>query len=206
MVAPSSPSSRSLRTRAALVAAALDLFERQGYDATSAAQVAGAAGVTEMTFFRHFPTKEQVLLDDPYDPVLVAAVGARPRTDPPLARTVDGLRAAWQDIPDDAVAVVRRRTRLVARTPSLRGAVWRNNARTEDAVVDRLVADGTDPLVARAAVGATLAALTAALLHWADADDLAGGSDLADTVRRALSVLVPRLDRTGPTTCGGRGA
>ncbi|MCB7136241.1 TetR/AcrR family transcriptional regulator [Cellulosimicrobium marinum] len=184
---------RRQRTADRLVAAALDLFERQGYDATSAAQVAAAAGVTEMTFFRHFGAKERVVLDDPYDPVLVEAVAAQPTSDPPLARTVAGLRAAWRDIPEDAVEIVRRRTRVVARTPALRGAVGQNNARTEDAVVERLVADGCDPLAARAAVGATLAALTAALLHWATTDD----DDLGAVVHRALDVLDPRATLPG---------
>ncbi|MFD4993300.1 TetR/AcrR family transcriptional regulator [Cellulosimicrobium cellulans] len=179
--------SRRERTRAALIACALDLFERQGYEATPVAQVAEAAGVTEMTFFRHFPAKERVLLDDPYDPVLVEAVAARPRTEAPLERTVAALRTAWGEIPAGARDVVRRRTRIVARTPALRGAVGLNNLRTEDAVVARLVADGCDPLEARAAVGATLAALTAALLHWADSED----EDLGAVVDRALGVLVP---------------
>ena len=49
--------SRTLRTRERILAVALDLFERQGYRATTVAQIADAAGVTSMTFFRHFPTK-----------------------------------------------------------------------------------------------------------------------------------------------------
>ena len=46
------------RTRARLLAAALDLFARQGYERTTVAQIAAAAGVTEMTFYRHFGSKE----------------------------------------------------------------------------------------------------------------------------------------------------
>ncbi|MBD5786091.1 TetR/AcrR family transcriptional regulator [Cellulosimicrobium terreum] len=179
------------RTRDRLVSAALDLFEGQGYDATTVAQIAAASGVTEMTFFRHFGAKERVLLDDPYDPLLVAAVAVQPRDLGPLARTVRGLGAAWRDVPADAVDVVRRRTRVVARTPALRGAVGNTNARTQEAVVARLVADGTDPLEADAAVGATLAALTAALLHWADRDEDADVQELSGTIGRALAVLDP---------------
>lgn len=192
---------RRERTRDALVVHALGLFERQGYDETSVAQVAAAAGVTEMTFFRHFGAKERVVLDDPYDPLLVAAVAQQPRSESALRRSVAGLRSEWRDIPPGAVDVVRRRTRIVARTPALRGAVWQNNARTEDAVVEQLVADGCDPLEARAAVGATLAALTAALLHWADTGD----EELSTVVGRALDVLVPaRADapRTDPPPVG----
>jgi AcrR family transcriptional regulator len=48
-------------TRARLVRAAVDLFAEQGYDATSVTQIAERAGVSKMTFFRHFPDKREVL-------------------------------------------------------------------------------------------------------------------------------------------------
>ena len=70
---------------------ALELFLRDGYDATTVAAIAGAAGVSQMTFFRHFPTKESVVLDDPYDPVIaervakVAAERGAPRAQVALA-------------------------------------------------------------------------------------------------------------------------
>jgi AcrR family transcriptional regulator len=51
------PSERSCRPRARILDRALELFEHGGYDDTSTAQIADAAGVTPMTFFRHFPTK-----------------------------------------------------------------------------------------------------------------------------------------------------
>lgn len=69
---------RTQRTRARLQTAALELFARQGYEATTVAQIAAAAGVTEMTFYRHFGTKDQLLLDDPYDPLMAGAVAAQP--------------------------------------------------------------------------------------------------------------------------------
>ena len=43
--------------------AALELFAEHGFDQTTAAQIAGLAGVTERTFFRHFPDKREVLFD-----------------------------------------------------------------------------------------------------------------------------------------------
>ncbi len=177
--------SRRQRTTDDLRDRALDLFERQGYEQTSASQIAAAAGVSEMTFFRHFPTKDQILLDDPYDAELVSAVAARPLDEPPLARTVNALRTAWAAIPEPAVEVVRRRTRIVANTPALRAAISRNNQQTEDVVTAQLVADGCEPLEARAAVSAVLAALTSALLWWS----VQKQADLSEVIEHALTVF-----------------
>ena len=183
--------SRRERTRHELLDQALKLFETQGYEQTSAAEVAAAAGVSEMTFFRHFATKDRVLLDDPYDAELVAAVAARPLAEAPLARTVNGLRSAWATIPEPAVDVVRRRARIVANTPALRSAVARNNQQTEDAVTEQLVIDGCDRLEARVGASAVLAALTSALLWWAGEDH----ADLSNAIERALATLDPHAGR-----------
>ncbi|WP_206074650.1 TetR/AcrR family transcriptional regulator [Antribacter gilvus] len=180
--------SRTLRTRARILDAALDLFERQGYDATTVNQVAEAAGVTPMTFFRHFATKDAVLVTDPYDPLIAEAVGDQPGHLPPLERTRRGLLAALGDITPTEDATARRRVALVARSPSLRAAVAVGTEATQDAIVERLVADGTDRLDAAIAAAACLAATTAALLAWGTAPD---DVTLAQLVRRALAHLAP---------------
>jgi len=178
------PSKRE-RTLAALVEAGLELFERQGYEATTVAQIAREAGVTEMTFFRYFPAKEHLLLDDPYDPVIIAAIGAQPHTEPPFLRAARGVRAAWRALPEPETPIIRRRVRIAAQTPSLRGAVWRSTGNTERAIVEQLVADGASPETARVAAASVLAALVAGLLSWADGEN----GTLADAIERALDVI-----------------
>lgn len=178
------PSKRE-RTLAALVEAGLDLFEKQGYEATTVAQIAGAAGVTEMTFFRYFPAKEHLLLDDPYDPVLTAAIAAEPTGLAPFLRAVRGIRAAWRALPEPEAPIIRRRIRVAARTPALRGAVWRSTGNTELAIIEQLVADGASPETARVAAASVLAALVAGLLSWADGEH----GTLSDAIERALDVI-----------------
>jgi AcrR family transcriptional regulator len=173
------------RTRARLQECGLDLFEAQGFDQTTVAQIAAAAGVTEMTFFRHFPSKELAVLDDPYDPVIATAVAGQPRSLPPLARVVGGLRAAWAALPEPASDLVRRRVRIVAGSPALRAAAIRNNAGTENLVAAQLVADGTPPLPARVAAVAALAAMTAAVFVWSEQAE--GG--LGAAITSALDTL-----------------
>lgn len=179
---------RTLRTRARILDAALDLFERQGYEATTVNQIATAANITPMTFFRHFPTKDAVLVTDPYDPVIADAVAAQPRDLPPLERTRLGLLAALGDITPTEDATARRRVALVARSPALRAATTTGTEATRDAVVERLVGDGVDPLDAAIAASVCLAATTAALLAWGTTP---GDVTLAHLVRRALAQLAP---------------
>lgn len=50
-------------TEQAIVDAAMRLFGRHGFGATTVDQIAAAAGVGRRTFFRYFPTKEDVVLD-----------------------------------------------------------------------------------------------------------------------------------------------
>lgn len=177
--------SKRERTLAALLEAGLDLFERQGYEQTTVAEIARAAGVTEMTFFRYFTAKEHLLLDDPYDPVLIAAIAAQPRELPPFLRAARGIRAAWRALPEPEAPIIRRRVRITAMTPSLRGAMWRSTGNTEHAVIEQLVADGATPEVARVVAASVLAALVAGLFIWAEDES----SSLADAIERALDVI-----------------
>src|SRR6478735_6559436 len=89
------PMGRKERTREALLEAALELFAQQGYEATTTAAIARRAGVSEMTLFRHFVTKDALLVDDPYDPLIGVAVTARPADERPLTAAVRGIRDAW---------------------------------------------------------------------------------------------------------------
>ena len=172
-------------TREKLLRAALELFDERGYRATTAAAIAQRASVTEMTFFRYFPSKDAVLLADPYDPLIAEAVRSQPAHIQPLSAAIRGVAGAWTSVPAPVSAEVRERLRIVSRTPSLRGAIARNNAATETAIADALTSRGETRSVARIAAAATMGALSAALLEWAEGDD----PDLGNAIASALDVL-----------------
>ncbi|MHA6693368.1 TetR/AcrR family transcriptional regulator [Homoserinimonas sp. A520] len=176
---------RRERTRTALQEAALQLFDENGYDATSAAAIAARAGVTEMTFFRHFATKDAVLMSDPYDPLIAQRIADQPTNLPPLAATVAGIRGALTKVPLSETTVIRRRLRIVAGTPSLAGAMAMNNAATEAAIAVALYSRGVQRADARISAAAVLGALNAAILEWAEGDN----DDLGAAVERALRVM-----------------
>ncbi len=183
-----------IETRERLAAAALDLFEVRGYDATTVEDIARAAGVSHMTFFRYFPTKESVLLGDPFDPVIAASVDAQAASLPPIERIARGfleaLRHIGEAFPPEVSADVRRRIRIAAAVPSLRAGIVENNRETEDAIVGALAAAGTTEGEARIAAAACLAAATAGLMSWAVGDS---NATLARTVTDAVLVVVPHL-------------
>ncbi len=120
------PVSKSGQTHSRLQQQALDLFSEHGFQATTVEQIARAAGVSEMTFFRHFPTKDAVVLDDPFDPQIAAAVAAQPGSLAPLTRACRGLRQAIGELALPDQHQVRQRVRIVGQTPSLAGGVWAN--------------------------------------------------------------------------------
>ena len=95
--------------------AALELFAENGFDHTTAAQIAARAGVTERTFFRHFPDKREVLFDGQniLGAALSDAIAKAPPDLPPL-RPCSGLsrrlRRCWNKIassPNRASASLR---------------------------------------------------------------------------------------------------
>lgn len=181
--------SRREETRARLRFEALRLFGERGFDAVTVDEVAAAAGVSHMTFFRHFPTKEAVVMDDPYDPLLAVAVVAQDASLPVLERVRLGLLAAWADPGGSTDEETRQRVGLVAEHPRLQAHIWLNNQRTADAISEALIADDAPPFETRVACGAVMGALTAALLDWSVDYD---SGPLGPRIEAALDVLGPR--------------
>jgi AcrR family transcriptional regulator len=69
---------KKLKTRETIQTEAMRLFVEQGYAETSIEQIAEAADVSPSTFFRYFPSKEQVVLYDDIDPMMLAAMKRQP--------------------------------------------------------------------------------------------------------------------------------
>jgi AcrR family transcriptional regulator len=177
--------SRTEKTRGRLLAAAYELFAEKGYEQTRVSDIAAAAGVTEMTFYRHFGSKDQLLIDDPYDPLIASAIGEQPTGIRPLSRAARGIRLAWRRLPIIDDAPIRQRVAIVASTPSLLPTLRASSAATERAITDQLVADGADPTDAAVAAAATMAALRTGLTRWAVTDNGPRG----DAVERSRDVL-----------------
>lgn len=174
------------RTHVALQKSALALMTERGFDNVTVAEIAAAAGVTEMTAFRHFEVKEDLIVSDPYDPLIAGAIAEQPRDLATLVRAARGLATAWASLDEPNAAETRQRVRLAASTPRLKARTVVANEVTERAIADALVEGGSAPIAARIAAAACLAAVTAALYDWGLDESAA---PLGPRVRLALDVL-----------------
>jgi AcrR family transcriptional regulator len=168
---------------------ALRLFLTQGYDATTVEQIATAAGVSHMTFFRHFPTKESVVDTDDYDPMIAELIRARPTDEDPITALhramVQGLAVI---LPDGRDALLQR-TRLIMATTALRARQADNQHATRLLFAGALAARAglvTPTFALEVLAAAALAALTTALTAWSSGG---GSADLIGLVDEAFTTL-----------------
>jgi AcrR family transcriptional regulator len=175
-------------TRQRIQDEAMRLFLEQGYDATTVEQIAAAADVSHMTFFRHFPAKEDVVVTDDYDPLLAELIRARPPEEPPVERVRATILAGLGAVYAQDRETILARARLIQSTPALRARLVDNRRATE-----ALLAAGLgDPEAFETQVlaAACAAALVAAVEEWAAHPDRA---ELPDVVDRAFTALRERL-------------
>ncbi|ORV89562.1 TetR family transcriptional regulator [Mycolicibacterium iranicum] len=161
---------RRRSTRDALRQAALNSFAARGFANVTVTELAREAGVTERTFFRHFPTKEAVLFQDYETQVewLAEALARRPRSE----SVFDAVLAAIVSFPYD-LEVVRQaataRNELISaeRIAGHLRVVQASFAAVLTDFVRVRYADVPDiELVAEVAGAALAAALVVAVEHW----------------------------------------
>jgi AcrR family transcriptional regulator len=158
---------KKAKTRAAIQRHALQLFQEQGYEATTVEQIAEAAEVSPSTFFRYFPTKEDVVLYDDLDPILFAAFEAQPAELNPIQAMRRALRQVFASVPAAEVEQQWERGRLVLAVPELRMRVLDQlvGALNEYAeLIARRVGRPADDFAVRTYAGAVIGALLSALL------------------------------------------
>lgn len=105
--------------RTGVVAAALELFERQGFEATSVEQIAQAAGVSRSTFFRQFGGKEDVVFADHEVLLEELRVWLAAGHADPWAAVCEGSERVFRHFAADP-EVARRRYQVVRQVPALR--------------------------------------------------------------------------------------
>jgi AcrR family transcriptional regulator len=183
---------KKARTRASLREHALRLFRERGYQATTVEQIAAAAEVSPSTFFRYFPTKEDVVLQDDMDTRMIAALEQQPPGIGPVAAVRAATRQVFASYTADDVDVIRETTRLTMTVPEIRARALDEFARAISGIAEAIAKRAgrpPDDLAVRAVAGAVVGVIMAITLPW---EGWAEGSDFADSFGRideALALL-----------------
>lgn len=182
-------------TKQAIQEHALRLFVEKGYEATTVDEIATAAGVSHMTFFRYFPRKEEVVEYDEYDPLLEQLIAARPPDEPPLVVLHNAIRVGFDKILTTDREALLIRTRLVLRNPVLRSRNLFAQDTTRDLFANALArrAGLTEPdLAMTVQASAALDAVGVAMMAWVDGNNDTDPIALIDTVFAAFEAGVSR--------------
>jgi AcrR family transcriptional regulator len=197
--------SRSARTRQALQQAAMRRFVADGVHQTSVADIAADVGVTERTFYRHFPSKHAVIFAD-YDigfEWFARALALRPRGEP----ITQSVRKAVDAFPFD-FRMVREAATIRSRDLD-QDIITSHVRRMRDQVADEIqrfihqrsmpTADGA--MIADIAAHSLATAVFVALEAWMgkdehDTDELHDVDELGRLTDMALSALEDGLTDT----------
>lgn len=170
-----------------LALAALELFVERGYEATTVADIAARAGLTERTFYRQFVDKREVLFGDPqsYNGIFTAAIANAPANARPLDAVAAALTAAGDSFAGKH-AYARQRGAVIASNTALQEREQVKRLHLTDAIADALSERGVPGPTAQLTAELGTVAFHQAFARWIEAED---ESDLAKLAVRVLDEL-----------------
>jgi AcrR family transcriptional regulator len=160
---------KKARTRAAIREHALRLFREHGYQRTTVEQIAAAAEVSPSTFFRYFPTKEDLVLQDDMDTRMIEAFERQPPGLSPVAAVRAGVREAFSSYTEAELETVRETTALTMTVPEVRARAMDEFSRTIAVVADALAKRSgrpADDLAVRTMAGAIIGVIMSTTMPW----------------------------------------
>ena len=180
--------------RARLRRAALELFGERGYERTTAAEITARVGVTERTFFRHFPDKREVLFDGEATlrATLTTAIGDAPAVLGPLDTLFWAFRSI-QALLEDNRPYSKPRHEVIAKTPALYERELAKTAALTDALGSALRARGVGDLQAALAARTGMTAFAYALVCWLNEPEPSLGERL-DQAFVEMRALLTEID------------
>jgi AcrR family transcriptional regulator len=184
---------KKAKTRAAIRDHALRLFRENGYQRTTVEKIAEAAEVSVSTFFRYFPTKEDVVLQDDMDTRMIEALERQPAGLSPLRAVRAAVRDTFASYTDADLDVIGETSALSMTVPEIRARATDEFTRTIRVIAEALAkraGRSADDLAVRTAAGAIVGVMMGLALPWEDmADGRKAIEDLFGRVDQALALL-----------------
>jgi len=189
---------KKARTRAAIREHALRLFRENGYQRTTVEKIAEAAEVSPSTFFRYFPTKEDLVLQDDMDTRMIEAFERQPAGLSPLSAVRAAAREMFASYTEADLDLLAETTALTMNVPEVRARAMDEFARTI-AVISEALAKRTgrpvDDLAVRTAAGAIIGVMMSITMPWEgwsnDRQTIGGAFERIDQALALLEAGLP---------------
>jgi AcrR family transcriptional regulator len=170
---------------------ALELFAERGFDAVSVDEIAGAAGISLSTLFRHVRSKDQLLLGTLRvgRAEIVDNFAERPASESVPVALAAAILLRTEQFADETDTIALWRRAMAAAPVRVRRASLLDDderARLVGLVAERLGLDPEADLEPGLRVRVALAAAELAYEHWLTRDT---GRSLHDLTREALAVV-----------------
>jgi AcrR family transcriptional regulator len=173
-----------------LMGAAIELFDEQGYEATTVAQIAERAGLTKRTFFRYFADKREVLFSGSQElqRLWLEGLTAAPAEASPLAVVRAGLDPVAEMF-TERHPFARLRAQVIEANPELQERELIKLQRLAATIAGALVERGVPANVAILAAQAGVTVFQVAFVQWVHQDDPAALRRLIDESLKELRSL-----------------
>ncbi len=186
--APGLRERKKLKTKAAIQRAALRLFTKNGYDETTVEDIAAAAEISPSTFFNYFPSKEDVVIYDEYDPMMFSMITDAPPGEK-LSLTIRRVLDVFAQILESDSADILERSRLMLEVPELRARIWEELEKARDmfagVIASRTERDATEFEVRMVAMVLVTVAFEASV-EWVRSD---GKASITELFYRAIDAI-----------------
>lgn len=175
-------------TRERLQAAAIELFVTQGFEQTTAAEIAHRVGLTERTFFRHFSDKREVLFHGQHEflQAFLDGIDAAPAEASPFELVTAALRSAAAFFSDERRAHARTRQGVINHNPALQERELHKLAGLATTVAEALRGRGVGEPAATLAAESASTVFGIAFGRWIQAGEERSLADITGEVLREL--------------------
>lgn len=171
--------------------AALELFARKGFEETTTAEIAAAAGVTERTFFRNFADKRDVLFASQEDYVgrFLAGVAAAPTDAPPLRLVAAAIESGSTFFTDELRPHSRKRQTVIDANPALKERELLKGRRLAAALGAALAERGVPEPAATLAGETGASVFHVAFTQWIEPGETRSVAEIATALIAELGAL-----------------
>lgn len=196
MTVPGLRERKKQKTKASIQREALRLFKKHGYEETTIEDIAEAAEISPSTFFNYFPTKEDVVIYDEYDPQVFATLMAQSESEP-LSVSIRNLITQLSGVFEADSEDILERAKLSLEVPELRARIWEELERARDLfaeVIAKRTGRNAADFEVRVIAMALVAAAFEASITWVQQG---GKGNMLDLFQRAIDAvrLYDQLDR-----------